>query len=306
MRSPTPGRRFFRLAGIVLAVESDPIAPPLRLHHKFEAFETDDTEPDAVIIRHHARGFPELLGSARLAYARPPYKIFDRGDAWIYRIGGREDGAVQTAVFSKDYRSADIYTPGPVAVPEVGFDSLTLLPTDQVLLAPLLAFRGGCLLHAGGVIRGGQGLAFAGHSTAGKSTMMHLLGTGTEILCDDRVALRPDGEGFRLHGTWSHGDVPEVSPGSAPLAAVFFLRKAGRNEAEPIPDRRDVVRRLLDLVIKPLETPEWWDRTLAVVERLAAGVPAYELCFDLSGGVLATLDALAGLRPGIDIPDGSR
>jgi hypothetical protein len=305
MHSPI-GRRFFRLAGIVLSVESDPAAPPIRLHRKFEAFETDAPGPDAVVIHHRACGFPEPLGSARLAYAHPPYMIFDRGDAWVYRIGGHEDGAVQTAVFSKDYRRADIYTPGPVAVPEEGFDSLTLLPTDQVLLAPLLAFRGGCLLHAGGVIRGGRGLAFAGHSTAGKSTMMRLLAAGAEILCDDRVALRPDGEGFRIHGTWSHGDVPDVSPGSAPLAAVFFLRKAGRNEAEPIPDRREVVRRLLDLVIKPLATPDWWDRTLAAVERLASVVPAYELSFDLSGNVLATLDALARLRPDIDIPGGSR
>ncbi len=95
-------------------------------------------------------------------------------------------------------------------------------------------------------------------------------------------------------------------PASAPLASLFFLHKAGRNEAEPIPDRRDVVRRLLDLVIKPLATPEWWGQTLAVAERLAAAVPAYNLFFDLSGGVLATLDALAGLHPGIDIPRNSR
>ncbi len=159
MRSPTSGRRFFLLAGILLAVETEPDAPPLRLHRKFEAFETDASGPDAVLIRHHAREFPDPLGSARLAYAKPPYAVFDRGDVWVYRIGGRGDGAVQTAVFSKDYRSADIFTPGPVAVPGDGFDSLTLLPTDQVLLAPLLAARGGCLLHAGGVIRGGRGLA---------------------------------------------------------------------------------------------------------------------------------------------------
>ncbi len=116
----------------------------------------------------------------------------------------------------------------------------------------------------------------------------------------------PTGSGFRIHGTWSHGDVPDVSPGSAPLDSLFFLHKSGRNGAEPIPDRRDVVRRLLDLVIKPLATPEWWGQTLAVVERLAVAVPAYKLFFDLSGGVLATLDALAGLHPGIDIPRHSR
>ena len=81
------------------------------------------------------------------------------------------------------------------------------------------------------VILNGQGLIFVGHSEAGKSTtaaMLKNVGVGAglvpalegdhkgsplqvEILCDDRNIVRRWEEGWRVHGTWSHGDVPEVS-----------------------------------------------------------------------------------------------
>ena len=44
------------------------------------------------------------------------------------------------------------------------------------------------------------------------------------ILCDDRNIVRRWKNGWRVHGTWSHGDVAEVSPASAPLRAIMFLR----------------------------------------------------------------------------------
>lgn len=300
-------RRHFRIAGLVLAMEADSSTPELQLHPKFKAFETDGPGPDTVLIRHHGRAFPDdPRADGRLVAAYPPYEIFDAGADWIYRIASGGAGPVQTAVFSKDYLRADIYTPEPIARPEAGFESLTLLPTDQILLAPLLAARGGCLLHAGGVIDREAGLLFAGHSTAGKSSLMSLLQGRAEILCDDRIALRPDGDGFRIFGTWSHGDVPDVSPRSARLGAFFLLRKSERNAVESITDRRAFVRHLLDLVIKPLPTAGWWTQTLEVVERLAASVRAYELFFDLSGRVLGVLDDLRIAEPGIDIGGGSR
>ncbi|MDD8026850.1 MAG: hypothetical protein PHI34_10065 [Acidobacteriota bacterium] len=306
MTSPADPR-FFRIAGIVLAVASDDSRQGLRWHDKFKAFETDGPGPDTVWIRHHSAAWPEPpTDPGRRIYAHPPYEIFAAGGDWIYRIGRDGSGPLQTAVFSGDYGRADIYTPGPIAVPETGFASLTLLPTDQILLAPLLAARDGCLLHAAGVIDGGRGWLFAGHSTAGKSSITTLLKGRAEILCDDRIALRPGGDRFRIHGTWSHGDVPDVSPGSAPLQALFLLRKSAQNSALPILDRRTVVRHLIDLVIKPLPTADWWSRTLGVVERLAAAVPVYELSFDLSGRVLEVLDAVAAGGEGIDFKPGSR
>lgn len=307
MASPAAVRRF-RVAGITLEVVCLGPGPALPWHSKLAAFEVDSPGPDTVIIRHHRSAFPGSPdGPGRPIYDHPPYKIHAAEDGWIYRIGGEGQGPIQTAVFASDYSRADIYTPEPLAIPEDGFESLTLLPTDQVLLAPLLAVRGGCLLHSAGAIRGGAGWLFAGHSTAGKSTIVGMLKGRAEILCDDRIALRPDGAGgFRIHGTWSHGDVPDISPASAPLTELFLLRKSTRDEASPVTDRRAVARHLLDLVIKPLATAAWWGQTLGAIDRLSASLRAWDLGFGLGGGILGILDRVAASEREFDISSPSR
>jgi hypothetical protein len=77
----------------------------------------------------------------------------------------------------------------------VYLQSVTSFPTDQVLVARLLADREGCILHSAGMLIDGHGFAFAGHSDAGKSTIVTQLRPYGEILCDDRNILRryPDG-----------------------------------------------------------------------------------------------------------------
>ena len=127
-----------------------------------------------------------------------------------------------------------------------------------------------------------KGLLFVGHSDAGKSTVATMLKGKAEILCDDRIIVRDWPQGFRIHGTWSHGDVPEVSPNSAPLKAVLFLEKAANTELIPVGDAMERFRRLLTCVIKPFVTPEWWGKTLSLVEKISGTVPCYKLRFDRS------------------------
>ena len=296
-----PSRRYFRIADMTIAVESDILLSREAFHPKFRVFETPGPGSDTVVVRHHAFAYsssPSALG--REVGRFPPYVVYDRGDAWVYRIGENAEsgsGAVQTALFSRDYALSDIYTPEKEVFERVGLESLTLLPTDQILLAPLLARRGGCLLHAAGVVFHGQGLLFAGPSTAGKSTMMNLLRGRAEILCDDRIAIRPSPSGFKAYGTWSHGDVEDVSAASAPLQTVFFLVKSSENAAVPISARKTLVRRLLDLTIKSFPSAEWWGQTLEVIDALVAAIPGASLRFDRSGGVVDVLKAwLAGHR----------
>jgi hypothetical protein len=59
--------------------------------------------------------------------------------------------------------------------------------------------------HAAGFVMDSKGLLFVGHSDAGKSTMMKMLRSQGEMLCDDRIIVRRWQDGFRIHGTWSHG-----------------------------------------------------------------------------------------------------
>ncbi len=72
-------------------------------------------------------------------------------------------------------------------------------------------------------------------------------------------------------------------PRSAPLHGVFFLEKSDVNRITPIEDRREIVRRLLACVIRPLVTVDWWEKTLLSVEQMVREVPCYRMEFDRSG-----------------------
>ena len=113
-----------------------------------------------------------------------------------------------------------------------------------------------------------QGLLFVGHSGAGKSTATLMLRGQAEILCDDRIIVRRWPEGFKIHGTWSHGDVPDVSPNSAPLKAILFLQKSVDNRLARLHKNEVILRRLLATLIKPLGTRDWWEHTLELMEQI--------------------------------------
>ena len=221
-------------------------------------------------------------------YQAPPWAIYRRDDSWLY-LGILENGGAPTllkiALFSPDHTRGRIFSPEPDIFQQGNITSLSLLPTDQIILARVLADYLGCFFHAAGMIIDGQGVLFAGHSDAGKSTIATLLQEEGEILCDDRIVIRHWPEGFKIHGTWSHGDIPTVSPASAPLKALLFLEQASTNQLIPMNDRREVIRRILFLVIKPLVTSDWWEKTLSLIEIIAQSVPCYVLKFDKSGKV---------------------
>jgi hypothetical protein len=61
-------------------------------------------------------------------------------------------------------------------------------------------------------------------------------------------------------------------------------------------DKAEKFKKLLPYLIKPLETKDWWERMLLLVERIASGVPCYTLEFDKSGQVI---ELLRGLNPDV-------
>jgi hypothetical protein len=291
-------RRYFRIAGITLQVESDLPITEATFDPKFRHFSVDGPGEDTITIRHHFE-LPELSGRdlGRQVYRRPPWAIFRKGDTWFY-LGispQPSDSALhRVAVFNKDHTHGEIYGPDSKIFTQGDLHSLTLLPTDQILLGRVLADRQGCFLHASGVSLGGQGLLFVGHSEAGKSTMVKMLQGRAEILCDDRIIVRRWPGGFRIHGTWSHGEVPDISAASAPLRAILFLNKSTENRIRQVEDHRAILSRLLACVIKPVVTIDWWEKTFGVIGSLSREVPCYKLEFDKSGVIVDMLAELAG------------
>jgi hypothetical protein len=157
-------------------------------------------------------------------------------------------------------------------------------PLDQLLLVPALALRGGVLLHACGAVVSNRGLVFAGHSGDGKTTLAGLLSSeGTELLSDERIAIRETERGFVACGTPWPGEGNVVSNAAHPLAGMFVLRKGtchALGSASP-----SLVSELLARAIVPYYLPEIAARLLDTFSRLAAEVPFRELQFARSPGL---------------------
>jgi MoaA/NifB/PqqE/SkfB family radical SAM enzyme len=289
-------RRYYQIAGITIQVDSDLPILDTTFHSKFRLFQMDEPGEDTISIRHHF-SLPDLDGKdlGKEVYRKPPWAIYRHRNSWIYLgisplAGERRLHLV--AVFNHDHTRARIYNDGEENFLKSNLHSLTLFPTDQILLAQVLSDREGCYLHSSGVILQGEGLLFVGHSDAGKSTIATILKNEAEILCDDRMIVRRWKEGFRIHGTWSHGDVPDVSPNSAPLRAIMFLEQALENRLIRHYDKKAMNKKILAHLIRPFVTADWWEKMLTLVQQIARDVPCYTLKFDKSNEVASLLRRL--------------
>ncbi len=303
-------RRYFQIAGITVRIESDLDFGEVKFKKELAQFAVAGPGDDNVTIRHYFE-LPDMKGKdlGKELYRQPPWAISRKNGTWFYR-GILPDGSDaelhRVAVFDADHTHATIYSPPRDAerIRADGWTSLSLFPTDQIWLAPLLADRNAVLLHSAAAILNGQGLLFVGHSEAGKSTTVTMLKNArdpkgfrkpfgsVEILCDDRNIVRRWDDGWRVHGTWSHGDVADVSSASAPLCAVLFLQQDTCNEIARLTDRKEIWKRLLATLIKPMVTAEWWQKEMDVLERIVNEVPCYTMRFDKSPLIVAELLSL--------------
>lgn len=295
-------RRYFRIAGITVRVESDLNFSRIKFKHELAVFAVDGPGDDNVTLRHHF----ELLDLTdkdlgKELYRTPPWAVSRKNGTWFYRgispTAGNES-LHRVAVFSADHTHGTIYSPprDRDRIMQGSWQSLTLFPTDQIWLGQLLADRQAILLHSAAAVVNGKGLVFVGHSGAGKSTAIELLkmarretGLDCNILCDDRNVVRHWPHGWRVHGTWSHGTTADVSPADASLAAILFLKQSNDNRIEPVTDRKIIWRILLATLIRPMVTAEWWQKELGILERLIDNIPHYSMHFDRSGLIVEKL-----------------
>lgn len=296
-------RRYYEIAGITIRLESELPIKKNTFHPKFKAFEVKGPGKDNLIIRHFFSTPPlDFRKLDKPIFHSPPWKIIKKRNYWVYLCigsGGRRKSYPQVGIFSSDYRFNRFFNDNNKKkfFLKGGMPSLSLMPSDQLLLAQALSLREGCYFHASGVIYQGSGFLFMGHSGAGKSTLTRILQGESEVLCDDRIILRKKKNEFKIYGTWSHGDIPLVSPASAPLKAILFLEKSPDNRLVEITDTRKVISKLLSFLIKPLTTEDWWQKNLLLIEKIVQQIPCYYLYFDKSDSVRKIIKNVAVRNP---------
>lgn len=281
-------RRFFAVAGIHFQVDSDLPFSETTLQPALSTFRTKSPGADIVRIRHHFSLDGVHMDSLGNEVCRQgPWTIFRKENSWIYRCDSSNNTTVAIGVFSHNHSRGVIYHASDEGWRRGGLNALSLPITDQALLARLLADRRGCIIHSAGVILDGQGWLFIGHSEAGKTTTTRLLEKEAEILCDDRNIVRLLPDGYRLFGTWCHGDSPIVSPNSAPLRAALFLKQSKENHLIKLSSRKEILRRILACSIRGFVDTGWLNHTLDFAEAISHDIPCFELHFnkkaDLTG-----------------------
>ena len=214
------------------------------------------------------------------------------------------------AVFSADHTRGELYNAEARerSWRDGGLGSLTMFPTDQILLARLLADRDGCFLHSGGLVIDGQGLPLRRATPT--------------------PASRRPWSCVRERARRARRDPLRRPQHRAPLAAGLRRRPArllrarhleprrrarrlvGRraaarhplpasrsadNEIVPLDRPQAIWQRLLATLIRPMVTADWWDKELDVLERIVDEVPCYTMRFDKSGAIVPELERLAAV-----------
>jgi hypothetical protein len=298
--------RYFKIADITVHVTGDLDLQKAKFTDALIAFETDGPGDDNITLRHHFE-LPVVNGEdlGKEIYRNPPWAIsLKDGNFWYKGIlPGKSDKVLhRLAVFNSEYSMGKIYSPSfeLERIYNTGFDSLSLFPTDQIWIAQLLADRNAALIHSAGAIVNGCGMLFVGHSGAGKSTTMALLKTAhqkmeidVEILCDDRNVIRKRQDGWHLYGTWSHGDIADVSASETRIKAIFFLEQAPDNRITFLSDRKKIWQQLLATLIRPVVSVGWWEKELDVLQQVIDEIPCFTMQFDNTGKIVKELNKMA-------------
>ncbi|MCG8638895.1 MAG: hypothetical protein MI862_04130 [Desulfobacterales bacterium] len=290
--------KYFQTGGFTITVNADMPFKDDTFHPKFRPFKAAGPGRENIVVNHFFKKPPaETAPGGKRLYYKKPWAIYDQGDRILYKWMATElpgSTFLRKMIANKDHTRLDIFHDDLLAgqFKKGGLQDITLLPTDQILLSRVLGFHKGCLIHSLGLIFKGNGFLFVGHSGAGKTTIARMMMPESTILCDDRNIIRERQDAFQLHGTWKYSELEEISPETAPLRGIFFIRQADDNKIVPIADSKTRFYLIMDHLVKSLVTPDWMEATLDVVEKISKQINCYYMYFNQTGQVKKLINQL--------------
>ncbi|HYS78426.1 MAG TPA: hypothetical protein VEO94_06280, partial [Candidatus Dormibacteraeota bacterium] len=132
-------------------------------------------------------------------------------DLWSYEFAGRLDTSSGEAELALVAETGELF--------DRGLENFL-----RALTASLILERGGLLLHASGVVRGGRAYMFFGPSGRGKTTVT-ILSPGDVVLSDDLSLIVRNGDRFEAAGVpfgMAHQRIPDTNA-SFPIASLNAL-----------------------------------------------------------------------------------
>ncbi|MEZ5071061.1 MAG: hypothetical protein R2751_08850 [Bacteroidales bacterium] len=173
---------------------------------------------------------------------------------------------------------------------EPGREEILLLdfPLGGLLVYLLSTRIPGLLVHGSGVMLNGRGFLFLGRSGAGKSTMAHLwVRCGAEIIHDDRLLLRKEGNQWIAHST---PVLPGDRPVCHPVHHIGLLRQDSISAALPVKGTA-AFESILEHCIQHQYDREVLEMQITEIENLAKDIPVHAVSFpkktDIVGYLLA-------------------
>ena len=207
------------------------------------------------------------------------WRLYQVRDQWVVWVRSQSKNPYLAGSFNPDFHSGEIFVsesdqePGKYIFP-------ISYPMGELLMTNLLGTGYGIMLHSCGVIDRGNGMVFAGISTAGKTTTALLWNglVGVRVINDDHTIIRRMDGQFRVYGTPWHGQGGIALAEDAPLKQVFILKHASSNQAVRLSPAQAVAA-LLVRTFAPLWSAPAMAFTLQFLDELCQNVPCYELGF---------------------------
>lgn len=154
-------------------------------------------------------------------------------------------------------------------------------------------------LHASAVIYKGKAYLFSAPSGGGKSTHAALWQQhfGAKLLNGDKVLIEVRDGQCIAHGSPVAGSSGIYEQGSAPIAAVYLLKKEKENRVIPIP-MRSALMALYSEAIKDRKDPVFNMKLLDLIEKMLICVPVRTLaCLPEKSAVECVLQKEEGMKP---------
>lgn len=235
------------------------------------------------------------------------WKLYDNGNpCFIFQSDKVGPWPYKCAIFDKDYKQGTVWLYKPYFKERWAADPLEY-PLDEILMVQLLAQHGGIDVHAAGVVDSkSRGHLFLGMSGAGKSTMagLWLSNNRGTVLSDDRMVIRKFDQKLHMYGTPWHGTQALAQARSAPLHALYFLRKDTRASTQRL-SKTDFLARLYATSFLPFFDRQSVAKSLDFFEEIYARVPCYELGFAKNTNLVDYILSL-DLDLGLDLGPPSR